>query len=214
MNEISSEQQAMHVKGVIETLLFVNEQPITLDQFKKVLGSVKPADIKRALVELQNEYEQRKSGMMILEIAGGFQMLTNKSYASYVREFYKTKHKQKLSKPSLETLAIIAYKQPVTRADVESIRGMNADGVVSNLLDKELIKITGRKDVPGKPYLYGTTKQFLEYFGLKSLEDLPKLEDFSTLQPDYEKGETEGVEDDPEADVQSEQTEKESDANV
>jgi len=100
-----------------------------------------------------------------------------------VRDFYKTKHKEKLSKPALETLAIVAYKQPVSRAEIELIRGVNSDGVVVHLIEKELIKIVGRKDIPGRPFLYGTTKQFLEYFGLKSLDDLPKLEEFPDLQP-------------------------------
>ncbi|MCA9401929.1 MAG: SMC-Scp complex subunit ScpB, partial [Candidatus Omnitrophica bacterium] len=105
----------------------------------------------------------------------------NSQYASYIKEFFKTKTKEKLSKPSLESLAIIAYKQPVTRADIELVRGVNSDGVVNHLLEKELIKIVGRKEVAGRPYLYGTTRLFLEYFGLKSLDDLPKLEEFPVL---------------------------------
>src|SRR6185503_12195435 len=161
-------QEINHVRGVVEAILFVNEKPVTLEQIKKVIDTVGLADIKRTLQEMQAEFEKRKNGMMIVEIAGGYQMLSNPLYASYVRDFYKTKHKEKLSKPALETLAIIAYKQPVSRADVETIRGVNSDGVVVHLIEKELIKIVGRKDVPGKPYLYGTTKQFLEYFGLKS----------------------------------------------
>lgn len=176
-----------HVKGVIESLLFVNENTISLDQFKKVLPSVSAAEIKAAIASLQAEYLGREAGITILEIAGGYQMLSNRSYAGYVRDFYKTRHKAKLSKPALETVAIIAYKQPVTRQDVELIRGVNSDGVVAHLIDRELIKIVGRKDIPGKPFLYGTTKQFLEYFGLKSLEGLPKLEEFQNLKPAYEK---------------------------
>ncbi|MBF0522393.1 MAG: SMC-Scp complex subunit ScpB [Candidatus Omnitrophica bacterium] len=178
--------QMTHIKGVIESILFVNEQPVALEQLKKVFPAVGMGDIKKALGLLQEEYQTRKSGMVIMEIAGGFQMLTNSIYAESVRAFYKTKHKEKLSKPSLETVAIVAYKQPVTRADIEIIRGVNSDGVVEHLLNKELIKIIGRKDVAGKPYLYGTTKQFLEYFGLKSLEDLPKLEEFPGLISDKE----------------------------
>ena len=175
--------QIQHIKGVVESLLFVNERPVTLDQIKKVLDTVNANEIKKAIAQLQREYEARSSGMMVVEIAGGYQMLSNPSYASYLRSFYKTKHKEKLSKPALECLAIIAYKQPVTRADIETIRGVNSDGVVAHLLDKELIKAIGRKDVPGRPYVYGTTKQFQEYFGLKSLEDLPVLEEFPALAP-------------------------------
>jgi len=182
-------QEVNHVRGVIEAILFVNEKPVTLEQIKKVIDTVSVADIKRILQEMQVEFDKRKNGMTIVEIAGGYQMLSNPLFASYVRDFYKTKHKEKLSKPALETLAIMAYKQPVSRADVETIRGVNSDGVVVHLIEKELIKIVGRKDVPGKPYLYGTTKQFLEYFGLKSLSDLPKLEEFPDLQPVQIEGE-------------------------
>lgn len=176
-------EQLQHVKGVVESLLFVNERPVTIDQIKKVLETVGAADIKKAITILQDGYEDRKGGIMIVEIAGGYQMLSNPAYASYLRSFYKTKHKEKLSKPALESMAIIAYKQPVTRSDIELIRGVNSDGVVAHLLNKELIKVIGRKDVPGRPYLYGTTKQFLEYFGLKSVDDLPTLEEFPILQP-------------------------------
>jgi len=177
------EQSALeHIKGVIESLLFVNERPITFQQIKEVLAGIETNDIKQSINALKEEYDGRKSGMVIAEIAGGYQMLTNSIYVSYIRSFYKTKHKEKLSKPSLETLAIVAYKQPVTRSDVELIRGVNSDGVMAHLFRKELIKIVGRKDVPGRPYLYGTTKQFLEYFGLKSLSDLPSIEDFPKLE--------------------------------
>lgn len=197
-----SNEQFQHIKGAIESLLFVNERPVMWEQIKKMLDTVGNADIKKAILDLQDEYEERRSGMMIVEIAGGYQMLSNPIYASYLRNFYKTKHKEKLSKPSLESMAIIAYKQPVTRSDIELIRGVSSDGVVAHLLSKELIKVIGRKDVPGRPYLYGTTKQFLEYFGLKSLDDLPTLEEFPTLQPaaegdtaenDHEAGTVEAV---------------------
>ena len=178
-----SQEQLQHIQGVIESLLFVNERPVTMEQIRKVMDTVSVADIKKAIGLLQDGYEAERRGIMIVEIAGGYQMLSNPLYASYLRSFYKTKHKEKLSKPALESMAIVAYKQPVTRTDIELIRGVNSDGVVAHLLAKELIKVVGRKDVPGRPYLYGTTKQFLEYFGLKSLDDLPTLEEFPTLQP-------------------------------
>ena len=191
--ESQASETITHIKGVIEALLFVNERPITLDQIKKVFETVSTSEIKNAIKMLASEYVQRQSGMIIKEIAGGFQMLSNSDYAIYIRSFYKTKHKEKLSKPALESMAIIAYKQPVTRADIELIRGVNSDGVVAHLFNKELIKIIGRKDVPGRPYLYGTTKQFLEYFGLKSLENLPRLEEFPSLMPNAEGKSTEVV---------------------
>jgi len=183
-----ADDQLRHIKGVVEALLFVNEKPVTLEQIKKVLETVKGAEIKKAIEALQADYDAKESGIMIIEIAGGYQMLSNPVYASYLRSFYKTKHKEKLSKPALESMAIIAYKQPVTRADIELIRGVNSDGVVAHLLNKDLIKLSGRKDVPGRPFVYGTTKQFLEYFGLKSLEDLPTLEEFAALTPITELG--------------------------
>ena len=133
----NAQDQSNHIQGVIEAILFVNEHPVAVEQLKKVFPTVGLAEIKKALRALQDAYEERKSGIVILEIAGGYQMLTNSLYAEYVRTFYKTKHKEKLSKPSLETLAIVAYKQPVTRADIEIIRGVNSDGVVENLLMKE-----------------------------------------------------------------------------
>ncbi len=176
-------EQIFNIRGIIEALLFVSEKQVTLEQIKSVLGAIGAADIKKAIEDLKQEYDEKQSGMTVQEIAGGYQMLSNAHYATYIRSFYKTKHKEKLSKPSLEVLAIAAYRQPVTRLDVELIRGVNSDGIITNLLEKELLKVAGRKDVPGKPYLYGTTKQFLEYFGLRSLEDLPKLEEFPLLGP-------------------------------
>lgn len=172
-----------YIRGVVEALLFVNEKPVALEQMKKVMETVTLGEIKKVIAIIEEEYQQRQSGMKIVEIAGGYQMLSNPHYAGYIRSFYKTKHKEKLSRPALETLAIIAYKQPVTRGDIELIRGVNSDGVVAHLLSKELIKEVGRKEVPGRPFLYGTTKQFLEYFGLKSLEDMPRLEEFPALVP-------------------------------
>ncbi len=179
-----------YVKGVVEAILFTSEKPVMLEQIKEIVEGVDTTDIREIINFLQKDYQDNKKGMVIVEIAGGYQMLTNSEYALYVKKFYHSRHKEKLSKPALETLAIIAYKQPVSRLDIELIRGVNSDGVVVHLLSKELIKIAGRKDVPGRPFLYGTTKQFLEYFGLKSLEDLPKLEDFSSLQQNVQEATT------------------------
>ncbi|MFA5260807.1 MAG: SMC-Scp complex subunit ScpB [Candidatus Omnitrophota bacterium] len=169
------------VKNIIEAILFISENPVPLDQIQSVLEEIPAADIRRTILDLKNEYEENSRGMIIMEIAGGYQMLSSPHYTDAIRRFFKKKVKEKLSSPALETLAIIAYKQPVSRADIEQIRGVNSDGVVAHLLSKGLIKAVGRKEVPGRPYIYGTTKQFLEYFGLKSLRDLPKLEDFPSL---------------------------------
>ncbi len=176
------ESNTSYIRSIVEAVLFTTEKPVMLDQIKDIIDGAQTAEIRDVIETMKKEFSQQKRGFLIVEIAGGYQILTNPDFAMYVKKFYRTKHKEKLSKPALETLAIIAYKQPVSRLDIELIRGVNSDGVVVHLLSKELIKIAGRKDVPGRPYLYGTTRQFLEYFGLKSLEDLPKLEDFSSLQ--------------------------------
>ncbi len=175
------DEQTQNYKSGIEALLFVSDKPIVLEQFKTVFPELKSSEIIQLIKEIQDEYVNRHSGMVIVDIAGGWQMLSNSRAAGYIREFYKTKTKEKLSRPSLESLAIIAYKQPVSRADLEVIRGVNCDGTVAHLLNKGLIEIVGRKEVPGRPFIYGTTKAFLEYFGLKSLEDLPKLENLPQL---------------------------------
>ena len=181
------DQQLQLYKSGIEALLFVSDKPIVMDQFKSVFSDLKPSEITELIKQLQEEYMNRQAGMVIVDIANGWQMLSNSNAAGYIREFYKTKTKEKLSRASLESLAIIAYKQPVSRGELEIIRGVNCDGPVAHLLNKGLIEITGRKEVPGRPFLYGTTKTFLEYFGLKSLDDLPKLEEFPNLFPSSEK---------------------------
>jgi segregation and condensation protein B len=178
------DDQIQSYKSAVEAILFVSEKPVVLDQLKEVFPDLKPSQIHDLIKLLQEEYVNRCAGMAVVEIAGGFQMLSDSHAATYIREFYKTKTKEKLSRPALESLAIIAYKQPVGRAEVEVIRGVNSDGTIAHLLNKGLIKITGRKEVPGRPFLYGTTKEFLEYFGLKSLEDLPKIEEFNQLGVD------------------------------
>ena len=175
------EIQSQHFKSAIEALLFVSDKPVSVSQFKAVFAELNPADIIVLVKKLQDEYVERNAGMAVVEIAGGWQMLSNSHAAGYIREFYKTRTKEKLSKPALESLAIIAYKQPVGRCEVEIIRGVNSDGTIAHLLNKGLIEITGRKEVPGRPFLYGTTKTFLEYFGLKSLEDLPRIEELANL---------------------------------
>ncbi len=168
-----------HYKSAMEALLFVSDKPVVLDQFKQVFPSLTSSVIEDLLRRLQDEYAARDAGMVVVEIAGGWQMLSNSHAASYIREFYKTRTKEKLSRPALECLAIVAYKQPVGRGEVEVIRGVNSDGTIAHLLNKGLVRIVGRKEVPGRPFLYGTTKEFLEYFGLKSLEDIPKVEALS-----------------------------------
>lgn len=171
-------------KRIIEALLFTSEKPIAVDQIREVLDEVEPKDIRAIILELKSEYETLGRSFKIYEVAGGFQMVTEPAFAEYLKKFYKIKSKDKLTKPALETLAIIAYRQPITRADIEDIRGVNVDGVVKTLADRMLIRITGRKDAPGRPILYGTTKEFLERFGLSSLGELPKLSEVTEADLD------------------------------
>jgi len=170
-----------NLKAVIEALLFASEKPLTLEQIKNVLDSLETDQIRGVLEELKSEYEKANRGMRITEIAGGFQMITASVFAPFLKKLYKERHVERLSRPALETLAIIAYKQPVTRLEIESLRNVNVDGVVKHLLDKNLIRIAGRRKAPGRPFVFGTTRQFLEYFGLKSLEELPKMEEFKKI---------------------------------
>lgn len=170
-------------KAVIEGMLFANEKPLYIEQIKKALDHLSTEDIRGFIGELANEYEQSGRGMRVVEIAGGFMMVTPADVAPFLKKLFKERRVERLSKPALETLAIIAYKQPLTKLEIESLRNVNIDGVMGSLLDKELIRVVGVKKAPGRPKVYGTTRQFLEYFGLKSLEELPKLED---LQPKLE----------------------------
>jgi segregation and condensation protein B len=164
-------------KTIIESLLFVNEKPIEAAELSKILElDKKKIDI--IVNELIDDYKNRDSGICVVKVAGGYQMCSHPENETWVRKMCKERNKQKLSNAALETLAIIAYKQPLTRMEVEAIRGVNVDGVVRKLTKLGLIKTSGRKNVVGKPFLYITTRLFLEYFGLDSINDLPQLEDF------------------------------------
>lgn len=175
-----------NIKSVIEALLFASDKPLTIEQARNVLDNLEASEIRGILENLKSEYEQSNRGIRIIEIAGGFQMIAAPEFAPFLKKLFKERHTDRLSKPSLETLAIIAYKQPVTKFEIACIRNVNVDSVLNNLLDKNLVRISGRKKAAGRPYVFGTTKQFLEYFGLKSLDGLPKMEEFSTLAKEME----------------------------
>ncbi|MFA5287231.1 MAG: SMC-Scp complex subunit ScpB [Candidatus Omnitrophota bacterium] len=168
-------------KSVIEALLLASEKPLPLDKIREILDNLPTQEALKLIEELKLEYEQANRGMRIAEIAGGFQMITAPNFAPFLKKLFKSRNTDRLSKPALETLAIIAYKQPLTKSEIELLRDVNVDGVMKNLIDKNLIRICGRKKVPGNPYVYGSTRHFLEYFGLKSLKDLPRIEEFSVL---------------------------------
>ena len=188
MNKEQNEQQQQpethldkqRIKSIIESMLFINENPLETKELAEVLN-VSKKDIERAADELIEELKDHNAGMCIVKIAGGYQMCSVPENEEWVRKLYRDRTKRKLSTAALETLAIIAYKQPITKMEIESIRGVNADGVTKNLTDAGLIKIGGRKEVVGRPFLFITTRKFLEYFGLNAIKDLPKLDEFINL---------------------------------
>ena len=172
------------LKGIIEALLFVAGEPLSIDRIKNILEDADKKSIQDMLWELQHEYDMRLSGLRIVEVAGGFQIASRPELAQWIKRLRKVKQSSRLSKPSLETLAIIAYKQPLVKAEIEDIRGVDSSGVIKGLLDKHMIKIVGRKDVAGRPILYATTREFLQYFGLRDISDLPTLKEFTELMPE------------------------------
>ena len=165
---------------IIESLLFVAEEPLSVQQLKAILETDDAVAIRSALQELADEYERRGGGFEIRQVAGGFQFRTRSEYSEWVKKLLKPSP-AKLSRAALETLAIIAYKQPIIRADVEHIRGVDCGGVLRMLLEKKLVRVLGRKDIPGRPMIYGTTRQFLEVFNLKDLRDLPSPKEIESL---------------------------------
>lgn len=167
-------------KAVIEALLFMGGETLTLNTIRKII-EVDKYNTERIMRDLILDYSTRNSGLFIVEVAEGYQMVTNPACAPWVKKLLSTSVPKKLTQSSLETLAIVAYKQPIIKAELEAIRGVNSDGVVKTLLERRLIKILGRKEVPGRPLMYGTTKEFLQYFGLKDLSELPTLKEFQEV---------------------------------
>jgi len=163
-------------KAVIECLLFATTEPLSLRKLQELVHPLDAKTLRALLVELQNEYDSRGSGLKIVEVAGGFQIATRPRYADWVSVLYRRKRRSGLSPAMLETLAIVAYKQPIIRAEIDAIRGVDSSGVIHALQEMGLIEVVGQKQVPGRPFLYGTTKEFLKHFGLKSLSELPSLE--------------------------------------
>ncbi|MBR4507924.1 MAG: SMC-Scp complex subunit ScpB [Elusimicrobiaceae bacterium] len=169
-------------KKIIENLLFITDRPLTLAKLSQV-AQVNDIALTGELVRmLQQEYAQTNRAIAIVEIGGGFQMSTKPEYGRWVRQLFNEKSSTKLSNAALETLAIIAYKQPITRAEIESIRGVDIVTPLEKIMERGLVRIVGKKDVPGKPLVYGTTEEFLRLFGLNSLSQLPELKTFATKE--------------------------------
>ena len=171
------------LKLVIEALLFSSDKPLTIREIQTCLEDTKPADIKSALEVLQYEYESLDRSFQLKEVAAGFQFRSKSEYGAYILKMFQTSP-TRLSKAALETLAIIAYKQPILRHEIEKLRGVDVGGILRTLMEKNLIKIMGRKELPGRPLIYGTTKKFLEVFDLKDISSLPKLKEIKTLGTD------------------------------
>ena len=168
------------LKSILESLLFASEGPLTVARLGEVIDGVERKEIAAALAEMQSEYDAAGRGFRLSEVAGGYQLRTARENADWVKKLYRDRP-ARMSKATLETLAIIAYKQPITRAEMEAIRGVDVDGVVATLLDRRLIRIVARKDVPGRPFLYGTTPEFLQLFNLKDLSQLPTLKEMEEM---------------------------------
>lgn len=169
------------LKPAIEAILFVADEPVPFPQLCKILGDVNSADVHAAIVELTSDYEARNSGLELREIAGGWRISTRPQLHEFIRKYLKSKPSARLSLPALETLAVIAYRQPVTVPEVLEIRGVSSSSAIKTLLEKRLIVTKGRKETVGRPMMYGTSKEFLIQFGLRDLNELPSIEDFEEL---------------------------------
>lgn len=186
-----------HLIQQIEALVFTAEQPIALSEIKTCLETThetefSETDIAEGIGALQTRYAEDMYALELLKIAGGYQFMTKPAFHPVVGQYLKQTTKKRLSRAAMETLSIIAYKQPCTKSEMEKIRGVSCDYAVQKLLEKELVDIKGRSDGPGKPLIYGTSEKFMDYFGLKNLDDLPKPKDFK--EPDSEIGEKPDIE--------------------
>jgi segregation and condensation protein B len=187
------------LKNIIESLLFVADEALGLERLKKTLPQADPQQIREAVAALQADYEARRGGFYLAEVAGGYQFRSRPEYTAWVRRLVDPKP-LRLSKPAMETLAVIAYKQPIIRADIEHLRGVDCGGVLRVLLERKLIRVLGRREMAGRPLIYATTKLFLETFDLKDLKDLPsprEIEEFG--QPPLELRDAAGPEAEEEA---------------
>ncbi len=166
-----------NIKNVVECLLYVSSSPLSLKKLVEIIQEAEEEEILSSIDELREEYDRADKPVFIQKVAGGWRMATKNRYAKWIKRLYSGEMVHRLSQAALETLAIIAYRQPVTTQEVDQIRGVSSGGVLKGLLEKKLIKIAGRKETLGRPILYRTTDEFLEYFGLESISDIPPLEE-------------------------------------
>tara|TARA_Y100000766_G_scaffold146643_1_gene125916 strand:+ start:89 stop:763 length:675 start_codon:yes stop_codon:yes gene_type:complete len=193
----------MNLNKIVEALLFASREPVDSKKIAKIirkvskreeadqeLSSVKYTEIDDVIEKLNKGYDRKKSPYLIQERSTGWRIYTRIDYASYIRELFPDQKPTRLSAPALETLAIVAYRQPITKAAIEAVRGVNVDGVLQSLIERGLVSIAGRSDLPGKPFLYETSRNFLEHFGIKDVEDLPNSAELRSVdlpQPESEK---------------------------
>lgn len=168
-------------KRVLEALLFASGKPMTMGEIRKIVPQATAKQLEAFIQELKEEYNGEGRSFELIEIAGGYEIATRKEYSSWLGRLELERKNRQASRSALETLAILAYKQPVTRAEIEELRGVDISGVLSTLLERGYIKIVGKKEVAGRPFLYGTTEKFLEHFGLKSVKDLPPIGEIKSL---------------------------------
>jgi len=202
----------MELKSLIEAILFAAQRPISLKEIKAVLTDADPsanpemvhafrrtreAEIAGAIEELKVDYIQQERSFQIQEVANAFHLVSQPQFAPWLKSLLDEHRRNRLSQPALETLAIIAYRQPITRADIENVRGVDVDGVMQTLLERDLIAVTGRAEVPGRPMLYGTTRIFLEYFGLRDVNELPAIEELRRVGLNPPKSSTPSAENHP-----------------
>lgn len=173
--------EAGELKAILEAVLFVSSEPVPVARLMSILGTVSKAEVVQALKLLTHDLDQDGRGIQLVQVAGGYRLVTKQEYGPWLKRMDKAKAVQKLSRSALESLAIIAYKQPLVRSEIEEIRGVETSGVLRTLLERKLVRIVGRKEVPGRPIMYGTTKFFLEHFGLQDLSQLPPLREFKEL---------------------------------
>ena len=172
---------ARELKAILEAILFVSPEPVPVARLMAIVGTVSKAEVVQALGILTHDLDQDGRGIQLVQVAGGYRLVTKQEYGPWLKRMDKAKTAQKLSRSALESLAIIAYKQPLVRSEIEEIRGVETSGVLRTLCERKLVRIVGRKDVPGRPIMYGTTKFFLEHFGLQDLSQLPPLREFKEL---------------------------------
>jgi segregation and condensation protein B len=172
---------ARELKAILEAVLFVSPEPVPVARLVSIVGTVSKAEVVQALGILAHDLDQDGRGIQLVQVAGGYRLVTKQEYGPWLKRMDKAKAAQKLSRSALESLAIIAYKQPLVRSEIEEIRGVETSGVLRTLCERKLVRIVGRKDVPGRPIMYGTTKFFLEHFGLQDLSQLPPLREFKEL---------------------------------